>query len=58
MAPEEKKPDYTATGSDDALDNVAASEHEYLHERLRAELGREPTEAELDDWVRRHTEAP
>jgi hypothetical protein len=23
---------------------------------LRAELGREPTEAELDEWLRRHTE--
>jgi hypothetical protein len=47
----------SGTGADDALDNVAASEHEYLHERLRAELGREPTEAELDEWLRRHTEA-
>jgi len=38
------------------LKDVARSEHEYLHERLRSELGREPTEAELDEWLRQHTE--
>jgi hypothetical protein len=38
------------------LEDVAESEHEYLHERLRAELGREPTEAEIDEWLREHTE--
>lgn len=38
------------------LKDVARTEHEYLHERLRSELGREPTEAELDEWLRQHTE--
>ena len=38
------------------LKDVAESEHEYLHERLRAELRREPTEEELDEWLRQHTE--
>ena len=38
------------------LEDVAATEHEYLHERLRQDLGREPTEAELDEWLRQHTE--
>ncbi|HYJ85081.1 MAG TPA: hypothetical protein VEW46_03430 [Pyrinomonadaceae bacterium] len=38
------------------LSEVAQTEHEYLHERLRQELGREPTEEELDDWLRQHTE--
>jgi hypothetical protein len=38
------------------LEDLAESEHEYLHERLRAELAREPTEEELDDWLRQHTE--
>jgi hypothetical protein len=38
------------------LEDVAETEHQYLHERLRKELGREPTEVELDDWLRRHTE--
>ncbi len=37
------------------LKDVAQTEHEYLHERLRAELGREPTEEELDEWLRQHT---
>jgi len=57
MLPEDKEPDHAAPAVGDALDNLAASEHEYLHERLRTELGREPTEAELDEWLRRHTEA-
>ena len=38
------------------LEDVARNEHEYLHERLREDLGREPTEAELDEWLRQHTE--
>ena len=38
------------------LEEVAESEHEYLHQRLREDLGREPTEAELDEWLRQHTE--
>ncbi len=52
----------TSTNNDDGkadspeLSDVAESEHEYLHERLRQELGREPTEEELDQWLREHTE--
>ncbi len=38
------------------LEDVAQSEHEYLHQRLREDLGREPTEEELDNWLRQHTE--
>jgi phosphoribosylformylglycinamidine (FGAM) synthase-like enzyme len=38
------------------LSEVAESEQEYLHERLRRELGREPTDVELDEWLRQHTE--
>lgn len=38
------------------LEDVARNEHEYLHQRLREDLGREPTEAELDEWLRQHTE--
>lgn len=38
------------------LNEIAETEHEYLHERLRQELGREPTEEELDEWLRQHTE--
>ena len=42
-----------ATGS---LDDVARREREDMRPRLRDELGREPTEEELDEWLRRHTE--
>jgi hypothetical protein len=38
------------------LEDVAKTEHEYLHQRLREDLGREPTEEELDQWLRQHTE--
>jgi hypothetical protein len=38
------------------LEDVAESEHKYLHQRLRDDLGREPTEEELDEWLRQHTE--
>ncbi len=52
MCPNNDKPEDEAAG----LADVAQTEHEYLHERLRQELGREPTEEELDDWLRQHTE--
>lgn len=52
MSTEDKKED----GLDSELEQVAKTEHEYLHERLRTELGREPTEEELDEWLRQHTE--
>ncbi|MBC8030012.1 MAG: hypothetical protein H7Z16_07865 [Pyrinomonadaceae bacterium] len=38
------------------LSKMAETEHKYLHQRLREELGREPTEDELDEWLRQHTE--
>lgn len=38
------------------LTEVAEKEHRYLHQRLREELGREPTEDELNEWLRQHTE--
>lgn len=43
-------------GQGSELKDVAQTEREYLHERLRVELGREPTEEELDEWLRQHTE--
>ena len=43
-------------GADDSLDEAARNEGEYLRGRLRDELGREPTEAELNEWLRQHTE--
>ena len=43
-------------GGNNSLEDVVEDEQEYLRERLRDELKREPTEAELDEWQRRHTE--
>jgi hypothetical protein len=53
---DEQNKDPADTDKDGKLEDVAQTEHEYLHERLREELGREPTEAELDEWLRQHTE--
>lgn len=49
---DEKSTDKESNGLGDA----ARAEHEFLHQRLRQELGREPTEEELDEWLREHTE--
>lgn len=54
MAAENDETNELGPGS--GLEDAAETEHKYLHERLRAELGREPTEEELDEWVRQHTE--
>jgi hypothetical protein len=43
-------------GSDTGLDDAAQNEREYVRSRLRVELEREPTEAELDEWLRQQTE--
>lgn len=43
-------------GGDTSLDEAAEAEREYMRRRLRDELGREPSEEELDEWLRRHTE--
>ena len=45
-----------ADGTSGTLDEVARREREDMRPRLRDELGREPTEDELDEWLRRHTE--
>ena len=42
--------------ADAPLDDAARSEREYVRQRLREELKREPTEDELDEWLRQHTE--
>ena len=43
-------------GEDTSLENAAQTEQEYLRRRLREELKREPTQEELDEWLRQHTE--
>jgi Mlc titration factor MtfA (ptsG expression regulator) len=41
---------------DSPLEETVREEREYVRRRLREELQREPTEDEVDDWLRRHTE--
>ncbi|MDQ3753356.1 MAG: hypothetical protein M3371_01320 [Acidobacteriota bacterium] len=45
-----------AANADEGLEDAARDEQDYLRRRLRDELGREPTEEELNEWLRRHTE--
>ena len=56
--PAENEPDKDSEIADEQskLEDVAQTEHAYLHRRLREDLGREPTEEELDEWLRQHTE--
>lgn len=39
------------------LSEAAEQEEEFVRERLKEELGREPTREELDEWLREHTES-
>ena len=38
------------------LEDVARQEREYVRGRLREELKREPTDEEMDEWLRQQTE--
>ncbi|PYS50972.1 MAG: hypothetical protein DMF68_05675 [Acidobacteria bacterium] len=40
----------------DSLDEMPKTEREYVRRRLREELKREPTDEELDEWLRQQTE--
>ena len=48
--------DSPETKGGDTLADAARDEREVAAERLRAELGRDPGEEEIDEWLRRHTE--
>jgi hypothetical protein len=39
------------------LEDTVRAEEQYLHQRLREQLGRDPTQEELDEWLREHTES-
>ena len=41
---------------DDSLQDLVRDERELARARAQRELGREPTEDEIDDWLRRQTE--
>jgi hypothetical protein len=42
--------------ADDSLEGAARGEREYARERLNEQLGREPTEDEVNEWLRAQTE--
>ena len=42
---------------DDELENVAAEGEQFVREQLQKELGREPTDEEVNEWLREHTES-
>jgi hypothetical protein len=44
------------SGAGATLEDAARGEREYVRKRVRVELGREPTEGEVDEWLREHTE--
>jgi hypothetical protein len=48
--------DETPAEEGDSLGEAAENERDYVRQRLRDELGREPSEEEMDEWLRRHTE--
>jgi hypothetical protein len=55
--PDEASEETTESNEGDtSLGDAARSEREYVRQRLREELKREPTELELDEWLRQHTE--
>lgn len=51
---EERTPQRDDT--DSGLEDVARREREYVRRRLREELKREPTDEEMDEWLRQQTE--
>jgi hypothetical protein len=55
-APESGEEEAGAFDGDAGLDDAARDEQEYVRGRLREELKREPTEEEIDEWLREHTE--
>ena len=39
------------------LSEAAQEEESFVREKLKQELGREPTSEEIDEWLREHTES-
>jgi DNA-directed RNA polymerase specialized sigma subunit len=42
---------------DSELDETVREEAEFLRDKLREQLGREPTDEEVNEWLREHTES-
>jgi gamma-glutamylcysteine synthetase len=43
-------------GAGDSLEDAARDEREYARQQLREDLGRDPTEEEVNEWLRQQTE--
>jgi hypothetical protein len=54
--PEPAREEETGAGGDDSLQDLSREQRDLARERLTQELGRDPTEDEMDDWLRRQTE--
>lgn len=54
--PSTERPQPGETDAHDSLEEAAEDEQEYLRQRLRDELKREPTAEEMNEWLRQHTE--
>jgi hypothetical protein len=55
--PEPSRADADPSGEgDDSLQGLSREQRDYAREALSRELGRDPTEDEIDDWLRRQTE--
>ena len=39
------------------LSGVVSEEQNFVRERLSSELGRQPTQEEVDEWLREHMES-
>ncbi len=50
------RPEADDADGGNSLEDAARDEREYVRERLRRELDREPTEDEISDFLRKHTE--
>ena len=48
--------DLSETNGGETLADAARDEREVAARRLREELNRDPTDEEIDEWLRRHTE--
>jgi hypothetical protein len=49
--------DESNSENDSSLTALVNQEQESAYQRLRAELGREPTREEADEWLSAHTES-
>ncbi|HEX7314331.1 MAG TPA: hypothetical protein VF297_10430 [Pyrinomonadaceae bacterium] len=48
--------DSSETNGGETLADAARDEREVAARRLREELNRDPTDEEIDEWLRQHTE--